>query len=116
MELKEGIICKHFKGKTLIEKNIYQIIAVNVTYTGDNGIDLSNMVIYKPLFQEGKIFAREYEDLVGELTIEQRQEYHQDRRVEPLSDEELEQIKDEVFISQKLEYLSQKYGTQKTVK
>ena len=116
MELKEGMICKHFKGKTLVEKNIYQIIAVNVTYTGDNGLDLCDMVIYKPLFQEGKVFAREYEDLVGELRPEQKQEYHQNRRVEPLSDEELNQIKDEEFISQKLEYLSQKYGTQKTVK
>ncbi len=115
MELKEGMICKHFKGETLVEKNIYQILAVNVTYTGDNGIDLSNMVIYKPLFQEGKVFAREYDDLVCELTDEQKEMYHQTQRVEPLNDEELLQIKDEGFATKKLKYISEKYGTKKTV-
>ncbi|MDE6141834.1 MAG: hypothetical protein K2G03_04445 [Bacilli bacterium] len=115
MELKEGMICKHFKGETLIEKNIYQILAVNVTYVGDNGIDLSNMVIYKPLFQEGKVFAREYDDLVCELTDEQKEMYQQVQRVEPLTDEELMQIKDDEFVFQKLKYTSEKYGTKKTV-
>ena len=115
MELTEGMICKHFKGETLVEKNIYQILAVNVAYMGDNGFDLSNMVIYKPLFQEGKVFAREYDDLVAELTDEQRNIYHQTQRVEPLSDEELLQIKDEEFILKKQAYINEKYGTKKTV-
>ena len=77
MELEEGMICKHFKGKDLIEKNIYQILAIDVTYTGDNDIDLSEMVIYKPSFQKGKVFAREYSALTEELTEEQKKEYHQ---------------------------------------
>ena len=115
MELKEGMICKHFKGETLVEKNIYQILAINVTYTGDNGIDLSNMVIYKPMFQEGKVFAREYDDLVCELTDEQKEEFHQSQRVEPLTDDELLQIKDEEFVFKKLEYINEKYGQKKTV-
>ncbi len=115
MELKEGMICKHFKGKNLIEKNIYQILAIDVTYTGDNDIDLSEMVIYKPLFQKGKVFAREYAALTEELTEEQKQEYHQNQRVEPLTDEELAYIKSDEFTFQKLEYIEQKYGTKKTV-
>lgn len=115
MELKEGMICKHFKGETLIEKNIYKIVAVGITYSGDEEIDLSNMVVYKPLFQEGKTFAREYDALVSELTDEQKEMYHQSQRVEPLTEEELLQINDEEFVFQKLAYINKKYGTQKTV-
>lgn len=115
MELKEGMICKHFKGETLVEKNIYQILAINVTYTGDNGIDLSNMVVYKPLFQEGKVFAREYDDLICELSEEQKEMYHQNQRVEPLSEDELIQIKDDEFVFRKFEYINSKYGNKKTV-
>lgn len=115
MELKEGMICKHFKGETLVEKNIYQILAVNVSYMGENSIDLSNIVIYKSLFQDGKVFAREYDDLVCELTDEQKEMYHQIQRVEPLSDDELLQINDEEFKDKKLAYIEEKYGTKKTV-
>ena len=32
--LKKGDLCKHFKGKTLDEKNIYRILEVDVTYSG----------------------------------------------------------------------------------
>lgn len=109
MELKVGDICKHFKGETLVEKNIYQILAINVTYTGDNGLDLSNLVIYKPIFQEGKCFAREYDDLVCELTDEQKEMYHQTMRVEPLTEEEKIMIQDQDFIERKHEYVNQKY-------
>lgn len=115
MELKTGMLCKHFKGENLIEKNIYQILAINVTYTGDNDIDLTNMVIYKPLFQEGKVFAREYEDLVEELTDEQKLKYHQTMRVEPLTEEEQYLITTDEFIEQKKAYIKEKYGNQKTV-
>lgn len=115
MELKEGMICKHFKGKNLVEKNIYQILAVGVTYTGDSSVDLSEMVVYKPLFQEGKVFAREYKDLVAELTEEQSLEYGQTQRVEPLNDEELNMIRSDEFTFEKLSYIQEKYGTKKTV-
>ena len=33
--LKKGDLCKHFKGATLREKNIYEILEVGVTYSGD---------------------------------------------------------------------------------
>lgn len=115
MELKEGMLCKHFKGENLVKKNIYQILAVNVTYTGDNGIDLSNMVIYKPLFQEGKVFAREYDDLTQELSDEQKEAYQQTYRVEPLTDEEKVLITTDEFIKEKNAYIKEKYATKKTV-
>lgn len=116
MELKEGMLCKHFKGINLIEKNIYQILAINVTYTGDNDYDLSNMVIYKPLFQEGKVFAREYTDLTQELSEEEKDKYSQTYRVEPLTDEEAYIITTDEYIEAKNAYIKEKYGTKKTVK
>lgn len=109
MELKVGDIVKHFKGETLIEKNIYEILAINVKYTGDNDIDISKLVIYKPLFQEDKYFAREYDDLICELSIEEKEIYGQDYRVQKLTDDELEQIKTKEFISDKEEYIKNKY-------
>lgn len=115
MELKEGMLCKHFKGTNLVEKNIYQILAVNVTYTGDNGLDLSNMVVYKPLFQEGKVFAREYDDLTQELNDEQKELYHQNYRVEPLTEEEKILITTDEYIKGKNAYIKEKYASKKTV-
>lgn len=113
MELKEGMICKHFKGETLIEKNIYEIVAVNPEYTGTKVFPSDATVIYKSIFQEGKCFVREYDDLVLELSDEDKEKYQQSYRVEPLTDEELIMINDPEFIKQKLEYLEQKYGKQK---
>ena len=55
MELKVGDLCKHFKGANLLEKNIYEIIAINVTYTGDKAKEpIENLVVYKNVFQENK--------------------------------------------------------------
>lgn len=110
MELKEGMICKHFKGNDLIEKNIYKIIAVKPEYTGTKEFPTDAIVIYKPIFQEGKCFVREYDDLVLELTDEEKEKYHQSYRVEPLNEQELEIIDNPEFIKRKLEYLEQKYG------
>lgn len=109
MELKVGMLCKHFKGTNLIEKNIYEILAINVNYTGDNDLDLSSLVIYRPLFQDGKFFAREYDDLVKELSIEEKQLYGQNYRVEPLSNEEIALLDDQDFIRQKIDYIESKY-------
>lgn len=108
MEFKVGDLCKHFKGSTLVEKNIYEIIAVNVKYTGDNA-SLSNLVVYRALFQDDKYFTREYEDLVTELTEEEKEMYHQDTRVQRLTPEEIELISTPEFIEQKKEYIFNKY-------
>ena len=109
MELKVGDIVKHFKGETLIEKNIYEILAINVKYTGDNDIDLSSLVVYKPLFQKDKYFAREYDDLVSGLNDEEKSKYNQNTRIQKLTEEELKIIKTDDFKIKKEEYIQNKY-------
>lgn len=106
MELKVGDLCKHFKGESLIEKNIYEIVAMNVTYTGENAkTPLDNLVVYKNIFQENKLFTREYNDLVAELSEEKQKQYGQNFRVEKLTQEEIDEVKSEKFRKEKLEYM-----------
>ncbi len=107
--MKVGELYKHFKGTNLIEKNIYEIVACNITYTGDNTITLDDMVIYRPLFQEGKTFAREASDLLKELTDEEKMLYHQNYRIEKLTDEELTIINTDEYKKKKQEYIASKY-------
>lgn len=90
---KKGDLCKHFKGKNLDEKNIYEILEMGVTYSGDaSEKTISNLVIYKNIFQ-GRIFARELEDLIEELTPEKQELYGQVHRVEKLTPAEVETVK-----------------------
>ena len=106
MELKVGDLCKHFKGNSLVEKNIYEIIAMDVTYTGDNAKSLiDNLVVYKNIFQENKLFTREYNDLVAELPEEKQKQYGQKCRIEKLTQEEIDEVKSEKFRKEKLEYM-----------
>lgn len=114
MILKKGDIVKHFKGKDLIEKNIYEILAVNPEYTGTNIFPIAPVVIYTSLFQEGKTFVREYSDLVTELSPEKKEEYGQTFRVEVLTEAELDYIKMPDFIEQKKAYLESKYAKEET--
>lgn len=108
-----GMLCKHFKGTTLQDKNIYRIENLNVEgisilgtdiiYTGDceNIETTHNLVVYSNIFQTDKIFAREYEDLVSELSIEKQDQFHQLYRVQPLTEEEINEIQTETFIQKK---------------
>lgn len=106
MNIKVGDLCKHFKGNSLLEKNIYEIIAVGVTYTGEAANKpLDNLVVYKNLFQEGKFFTREYEDLIIELSEEKQKQYGQIHRIEKLTEDEVKTVKSEQFIKEKLEYM-----------
>lgn len=100
---KEGMLCKHFKGKTLEEKNIYRIIKLGVsgkdidqsliTYTGDGDLMSStDLVVYSNIFQGDKLFTREYSDISSSLTLEKQEEYNQDIRVQPLTDEEIKYV------------------------
>ena len=89
----KGDLCKHFKGATLSEKNIYEILEVGVDYSGDASENpIKNLVIYKNIFQ-GKIFARELKDLIEELPAEKQAQYGQVHRVEKLTEEEIEEVK-----------------------
>jgi len=91
--LKKGDLCKHFKGKNLYEKNIYEILEVGVKYSGDaSDRPIENLVVYKNIFQN-KIFARELEDLIEELSLEKQEEYGQKFRVEKLNEDEIIEVK-----------------------
>ena len=91
--LKKGDLCKHFKGKTLDEKNIYEILETGVNYSGDASENpIENLVVYKNIFQN-KIFAREIGDLISELPIEKQEQYGQKHRIEKLTNEEISYIK-----------------------
>lgn len=103
MILKQGDIVKHFKGESLVEKNIYEIVAVNPVYTGEKET-FPEVVIYTPLFQTDKYYVREYDDLVCELTSEQQELYHQQHRIDLLTEDELALIKTDEFIAKKMAY------------
>ena len=93
MILKKGDLCKHFKGKNMQEKNIYEVLETGVNYSGDASENpIKDLVIYKNI-RQGKIFAREMSDLVAELTPEKQQEFGQKHRVDLLTNEEVEIVK-----------------------
>lgn len=109
MELNVGDLCKHFKGKSLIEKNIYEIIAKGVIYTGENAkAPLDNLVVYRNIFGENKFFTREYSDLVEELEDEKKEKYGQNYRVEKLTEEEIKLVRSQEFIQEKMKYMNER--------
>lgn len=80
---KEEMLCKHFKWKSLEEKNIYRIIKLGVsgkdidqrliTYTWDcNLITSTGLVVYANIFQDDKLFTREYSDISYSLSLEKK--------------------------------------------
>ena len=120
MKYKIGMLCKHFKGKELLEKNIYRIEQIGmvgedvnetyITYTGDGNLkSASNLVMYSNIFQDHKLFCREYEDLCKELDEEQKEMFNQSIRVEPLTEEEIELVNSEEFIERKKEKTMKKF-------
>ena len=120
MIYKIGMLCKHFKGETLLEKNIYRIEKLEVegkdidssiiTYTGDGVLlEAQNLVVYSNIFQDNKLFTREYEDISGKLSKEKQEMFNQKLKVQPLTDEEIETIKDEDFIEQKKKLVLSKF-------
>lgn len=120
MIYKIGMLCKHFKGSTLEDKNVYKIIKLNVlgkdidenkiTYTGDGNLKLAkNLVVYANIFQNNKLFAREYEDISSELTQEKQQLFSQTLKVQPLSQEEILIVNSPEFINKKQLKTKEKY-------
>ena len=107
---KPGKLCKHFKGKKLIDKNIYKIISFikngkglnkNIKYTGVNDVDNSkDLIVYQNIFNK-MLFAREIDDFYMELSQEKQEEFGQMHRVEPLSVEEIKKVNSKQFIVRK---------------
>ncbi len=121
MIYKVGMLCKHFKGTDLLEKNIYRIekIGVNgsdidtslITYTGDGELSTAtNLIIYSNIFQDNKLFCREYEDISGKLSEEKKEQFNQMIKVQPLTDEEISIISSEEFIRNKTEMVAKKFA------
>ena len=121
MIYKIGMFCKHFKGTNLFEKNIYRIENIGVdgsnidesliTYTGDGILSTAtNLVVYSNIFQDNKLFCREYEDISGELSNEKKEMFNQNIKVQPLTDEEISIINSEDFIKNKKELVAKKYS------
>ena len=112
MIYKIGMLCKHFKGENLLEKNIYRIEQIGVegkdinetliTYTGDGELlTAKNLVVYSNIFQENKLFAREYDDISGELSSEKKEMYNQEIKVQPLTQVEIDMISEDNFVTEK---------------
>ena len=120
MIYKVDMYCKHFKGKTLEEKNIYKIIKLGVlgkdintneiTYMGDGVLGTAkNLVVYANIFQNNKLFAREYEDISGALSPEKQQIFSQKFKVQPLTEEEIAIVKTPRFVELKENITREKY-------
>ncbi len=112
MLYKIGMLCKHFKGENLLEKNIYRIerLGVNgyelidsdISYVGEGNLSTAkDLVVYANIFQDNKMFAREYEDISSELSADKQTVFHQVHKVEPLTSDEIEIINSEQFKSEK---------------
>ena len=121
MIYKIGMICKHFKGNDLLEKNIYRIEKIGVsgsdidetliTYTGDGILhESTNLVVYSNIFQDNKLFCREYEDISGELSSEKKETFNQTIKVQPLTDEEIAIINSDEYVEKKKEFVTKKYS------
>ena len=121
MIYKIGMLCKHFKGNDLLEKNIYRIekIGANgadidetlIAYTGDGELKTAtNLVVYSNIFQENKLFCREYEDISGELSEEKKAIFNQIIKVQPLTAEEVDIVNSIEFIQNKTELVAKKFS------
>lgn len=106
--LKKGDLCKHFKGEDLIQKNIYEILATGVVYTGESKSVSDSLIVYRNIFQENKFFAREARELNAELSEEKQAKFHQKYRVQKLTDEEIAEISTEEFKKAKKKYIESK--------
>lgn len=120
MIYKIGMLCKHFKGENLLEKNIYRIEQIGVegkdinetliTYTGDGELlTAKNLVVYSNIFQENKLFAREYDDISGELSSEKKEMYNQKIKVQPLTQVEIDMINEDNFVTEKKKLVLSKF-------
>ena len=121
MIYKVGMLCKHFKGKDLLEKNIYRIEQIGVdgkdiddsliTYTGEGNLrSATNLIVYSNIFQDNKMFCREYEDISQELSSEKQPEFCQKTKVQPLTEEEQIYIGYESFIETKKQLILKKFS------
>lgn len=117
---QEGMLCKHFKGADLLEKNIYKIVKLGVdgkdinqasiTYSGDGVLsEAHDLVVYANVFQDNKLFVREYDDISSELTEDKALMFNQTIRVQPLTKEEIAIVNSSDFIAAKQKAVAEKF-------
>ena len=106
LRLKSGDIVKHYKGKDLVEQEIYEILMVNPEYSNTRDFKEEAVVMYTPLFRENKNIIIAYKDFVKRLSVDERIMCHTDQRytIEHLTKDELEVIKTHDFIQAKEDY------------
>ena len=103
-----------------LEKNIYRIEQIGIdgkdinemliTYTGAGKLlSAKNLIVYSNIFQENKLFAREYDDISGELSFEKKEMYHQEIKVQPLTQTEIDMISEANFITEKKKLVLSKF-------
>ena len=120
MIYKVGMLCKHFKGHNLEDKNIYRIIELNatgknidsekITYTGDGNLQTAdNLVIYANIFQNNKLFAREYDDISSPLSPEKQIQFNQQIKVQPLNEQEILIVSSPSFVEVKENQTREKF-------
>ena len=81
-----------------------------ITYTGDGKLSSAkNLVVYSNIFQENKLFAREYDDISGELSLEKKEMYNQEIKVQPLTQMEIDMINEANFITEKKKMVLSKF-------
>ena len=82
-----------------------KVVSLGTSTTAEGITD--KLIVYKNIFQEDKIFAREEGQLAEQLEESKQKEFGQKYRVEKLTQEEIEMIKTEEFIKAKKEYMKE---------
>lgn len=87
-----------------------KILTSKITYSGDGILETAkNLVVYANIFQNNKLFAREYEDISSELSQEKQQLFSQKIKVQPLTESEIILINSPKFIESKQLQTREKY-------
>ncbi len=121
-KLKINSLVKYYKGKDLIDKNIYKILDMNlkgidvvdkiknkeIGYYGDIDIDtkeflkLDNLVLYTNIFQKNSLFVREETFMNSKTQKEKKEDINQIYNVQLLTEEEIKQVNSEKYKIKKL--------------
>jgi len=75
-EIKVGKVYKHFKG------NLYEVIAIAYDSETNNDIEPRKLVVYKGLYEDGKIWVRDYDMFISKVDKNKYPEVLQEYRFE----------------------------------
>ena len=75
-EIKVGKKYKHFKG------NLYEVVAIAYDSETNNDIEPRKLVVYKGLYEDGKIWVRDYDMFISKVDKNKYPEVLQEYRFE----------------------------------